>query len=333
MRKKLFIPKKFIKIKYFAFHTLNAKRFSLKLKKSNILKIRIIKVQILGSEKLFCGLGCRMIGPVQKNDIVRWRGNNICGLSYDSKYSDFEFANVYEHLKSQKVEVNDIPEVEGVRQYTESQLDGVCSSGKKACGRISDPDIFLCFDESIPCPINSLVIDFNAAPPDASYVSLFFGDGAYLHYSKEKRLNFLVSGDFRIGKGKVCMHPAEQIGSVNPHSKKGKLLDECSSKIGGRKEDEIMVKVGESTRKEILNSNYLGSIFENNQLYRALLESEGDGLVDIFNKPYIYIKDKCVDEGDLKENMINGLQWRNFDFDRVSVALLISSVLGLYFLF
>ena len=271
-----------------------------------------------------------MIGPVQKNDIVRWRGNNICGLAYDSKYSDFEFVNLYDHLKSKKVEVKDIPEVDGVRQYTEAQLEGACSSGKKACGRISDPDVFLCFKESIPCPINSLVINFNATPPDASYVSLFFGDGAYLHYSKEKRLNYLVSGDFRIGKGNVCMHPAEQIGSVNPHSRKGKLLEECNSKIGGRKNDVIMVKVGESTRKEILKSNYLGSIFENNQLYRALLESQGDGVVEIFNKPYIYIKDKCVGEGSSKEDIINAMQWRNYHFNRISIALLISSVLGIF---
>lgn len=273
-----------------------------------------------------------MVGPIQKNDIVRWRGNNICGLAYDAKYSTFEFVDLYDFLKSKEVDVKAIPVVDDVRQYTLAHLEGACGPSKKVCGRVSDPDVFVCLDSSVPCPINALLINFDAAPPDASYVSLFFGDGAYLHYSKEKTLGYLVSGDFRLGSGNVCMNPAEQVGSVDPHSKKGQVLEECSSKVGGRKEDVIMVKVGESTRNEVIKSNRLGPIFENNDLYRAVLEAKGDGAIELFNKPYMYVKDKCAGDEDLKEDMINNLQWINRDFDRVSVVLLVCSVLGRHLL-
>jgi hypothetical protein len=221
---------------------------------------------------------------------------------------------------------------EDVVNYPQEALDAACPPDMRICGRLSKPEIFTCFKGDSPCPINSIVIDQNSQPPDDSYFSIFFGDSFFLHYSKDKVQNYLVSGDFRIEGSSVCMHSDERIGSFNNNDSVGSVIDECSKKVGGRKDDVVVVKLDQYSKNDLYNENDLTEIYTNNNFYNEIMKDSNSDL-SLFNKPFMYFKESCQSEDMTNAEKINSRKYINLHFHRMCLSLIIFSSIGKQIIF
>lgn len=165
-----------------------------------------------------------MVSPAKNNEITKWRSQNICGTLHTTEFDDLQLVDIEEYLDSIDKDMPEPASPDSLIIFDLADLQAACPSGTKPCGRMSKSNIFICFDNTNPCPINSVVINDSTEPPDDTYLSLFFGDGFFLHYSKDKVQNYLLSGDFRIGGDKICMHPRERISGFDNDTKEGLSL-------------------------------------------------------------------------------------------------------------
>ena len=267
-----------------------------------------------------------MVSPVKNNEISKWRNNNICGSFHETTFDDFQVIDMKKYFESIEKEVVDTKEGE-LFTYDMTDLNAACPSGTKPCGRLSQPEMFACFAINNPCPINSIVIDQNASPPDDTYVSLFFGDGFFLHYSKDKFQNYLVSGDFRITGEKVCMNPFERIGGFDNNQSNGGIVEDCTTKIGGRLEDHVIVQLDSVLKTDLLKDNELTTLYSKNQIYSKAMENEEPEMF-LYSKPFMYFDKDCSDEELTNAELINERKYINNRFNTVALVLLIFSAIG-----
>ena len=268
-----------------------------------------------------------MVSPVKNNEITKWRNRSICGKFHSTQFDDFQVVDMEEFLDSADKPLPEAPSPDSLAQFDVADLKAACPSGTKPCGRMSSPNMFVCFDDSNPCPINSIVIDENTEPPDDTYVSLFFGDGFFLHYSKDKIQNYLVSGDFRLGGERVCMHPNERVNGFNNNEREGGVSGECEQGVWGKAEDGVVVSLDEQDKAGLYAYNDLTQTYDDNLLYFSVMKDQTLSL-NLFNKPFMYFKDSCKDEDQTKYEKIQSRDYKNLEFNTVSLGLFFSSSIG-----
>ena len=251
----------------------------------------------------------------------------MCGKLHSTNFEDFIIVDMEEYLSSidKDMPTSDSPDT--LSQFEIADLEAACPSGQKPCGRMSDPNKFVCFDSANPCPINSIVINDQTEPPDDTYVSLFFGDGFFLHYSKDKIQNYLVSGDFRIGGDKFCMHPTERMSGFDNSETEGGVLEECKRGVWAKDNDEVMVVLDNQDKKLIYQYNNLTDMYDRNLLYANIMKDQ-DLSLNLFNKPFMYFKDSCKNEDQTKLEKIRSREYQNLTFQTIVLVLIIVSSIG-----
>lgn len=267
-----------------------------------------------------------MVSPAKNNQISKWRSRSICGKFHSTEFDDLVLVDMEDYLGSIDKEMPQA-EAPSLPQFDLQDLQAACPSGKKPCGRMSKSSVFVCFDSGSPCPINSIVINENTEPPDDTYVSLFFGDGFFLHYSKDKVQNYLVSGDFRIGGPKICMHPTERINGFDNNEAEGGVSEECKRGVWGKDSDDVMVELDMHDKSKIYEYNNLTLMYKDNLFYTKVMEDK-DLHLHLFNKPFMFFKDSCKAEDQTKQEKIRAREYQNSAFDSISLVLLISSSIG-----
>lgn len=265
-----------------------------------------------------------MVSAMKNNQITKWRNNNICALFHPTSFDKLTLVNIKEYLEEIDKEITS---EDTVIKYPVEDLEAACPAGTKPCGRMSNPDVFACFDKNSPCPINSIIINENSSPPDDTYFSLFFGDGFFLHYSKDKITNYLISGDFRIEGEKVCMHSSERIGSLDNSESSGSVVEECTRKVGGTLHDDVLTQLDTTSKHLLYSNNDLTKLYHSNFLYNDIID-DTDVNLNLFSKPFMYFKDSCANEGETKAFTVSKRQFYNKEFNSVCFALIFFSSIG-----
>lgn len=268
-----------------------------------------------------------MVSALKNNEITKWRSKSMCGKFHPTQFDDFQIVDVDEYLDSIDKDPPAADESGGLTRYELADLEAACPANTKPCGRMSKANVFVCFDQANPCPINSIVINENTEPPDDTYVSLFFGDGFFLHYSKDKVQNYLVSGDFRLGGEKICMHPAERINGFDNSEKEGGVLDDCAKGVWAKDYDEVMVPVDSQDKELLYKYNSLTGKYQENLLYTKVMEDQ-DLTLHLYNKPFMFFKDSCKDEETTKYEKIRTREYQNLGFEKIALVLFIVAVIG-----
>jgi hypothetical protein len=156
---------------------------------------------------------------------------------------------------------------------------------------------------------------------------LFFGDGFFLHYSKDKIQNYLVSGDFRIGGEQVCMNPNESISSFNNNQSEGGISGECELGVWGKGVDEVVVQLDIEDKVKLYKYNNLTQMYNDNLFYYSVMKDE-TLTSNLFNKPFMYFKDSCKDEDKTKFEKVREREFQNLEFNTVALVLIITSSIG-----
>lgn len=268
-----------------------------------------------------------MVSAVKNNEITKWRSRSMCGKYHPTQFDDFQIVDVDEYLDSIDKEPPVANDSGSLAQYEIADLQAACPENTKPCGRMSKSSVFVCFDKASPCPINSIVINENTEPPDDTFVSLFFGDGFFLHYSKDKIQNYLVSGDFRLGGEKVCMHPTERISGFDNGESGGGVLEECDKGVWAKDYDEVVVPVDVQDKELLFKYNNLTGKYQENLLYTKIMEDQ-ELTLHLYNKPFMFFKDSCKSEDLTKYEKIRSREYANLEFDTIALVLLIFSIIG-----